>query len=451
MKAIQKSVKHVLCIVIIIALAACASEPKVNELPPSSDPQVELNRINENLRQAQEQQVDILSPKNFEKAEKARDKAIEARSKNKDQEKILHNIAVSQAYIDQANATAKIGEQLLEKPIQARKAALAARADSHFSKELKKADAELKDLTLKIEDKNTNVASKKHDEVVHMYQELELKSVKKDKLGVAQANLEQAKKEGAKKLTPETLAATERQIASDETTITNNLGNPEAIHQASARATVASERLLRMVRVAKTSASTNPEELAKQVERNERESAQSEKMLDQTEIELARTRDRLASEAQRTKALESEAWLDREYEAASKEFSSDEAEVYKQGNKLLLRLKGLSFANGKAELTDKNYALLAKVRKVITDVEASEIVIEGHTDSVGAKELNTALSEKRAKAVESYLKASDGIDAAKITTEAFGDTKPITTNKTASGRAQNRRVDVVISAEPTVE
>lgn len=444
--------KSLAYIVFILALAACSTEPKVNELPQSSDPQVELNRINENLRQAQEKQVDILSPINFEKAEKARDKAIEARSKNKDQEKILHHIAVSQAYIDQATATANIGEQLLEKPLTARKAALAANADRNFSKEMRKADRELQDITRKIEDKNTNISEKKRDEVVKMYQDLELKSVKKDKLGVAQAHLEQAKKEGAKKLTPETLSATERQIASDESVIANNLGNTEVVNQASTRATVAAERLLRMVRIAKTADATNPEELAKQAERNEQESMQSERMLDQTERELARAKDRLNSQSERTKALESEIWLDREYEAAMKEFSSDEAEVYKQGNKLLLRLKGLSFANGKAELTDKNFALLNKVKKVIGDVAASEVVIEGHTDSIGAKEVNTALSEKRAKAVESYLMADESIDAAKITTEAFGDTKPIATNKTAAGRSQNRRVDVVISAEPaTVE
>lgn len=443
--------KTLICALSIAAFASCAAEPKLNELPPNSDPQVELNRVNENLKLAQDKQVDILSPKNFEKAEKARDQAVEARSKNKDQKTILHNIAVAQGYLDEAQATANIGGQLLEKPLQARKAALAAHADSNFSKEMKSADADLRDLTEKIENKNTDVAAKKSDSIAKMYQDLELKSVKKDKLGVAFSNLEQAKKEGAKKLTPETLSITEKQISSDEAAITNNLGNPEAINQASARATGASERLLRMVRTAKTAGATNPEELAKQVERNERDSKLSERMLDQTELELARTKDRLSSQADRTKALESQAWLDREFDSASKDFSREEAEVYKQGNKLLLRLKGLSFANGKAELTDKNFALLNKVKKVIGEVEASEVVIEGHTDSIGAKDLNTALSEKRAKAVQSYIAADENIDATKITTEAFGDSKPISTNKTASGRAQNRRVDVIISAEPSVQ
>lgn len=446
------SLKNGFYLLLVIGLISCAVEPKVNEFSPSSDPQVELNRVNENLKQAQEKQVDVLSPKNFERAEKARDKAIEARSSNKNQQKILHQIAVAQAYIDQATATANIGEQLLQAPLDARKAALAVHADQNFSKEMRNADADLKDLTKKIEDKNTNITEKKRNEVTRTYQELEVKSIKKEKLGTAKAILDQAIKEGAKKLTPETLSATERQIASEEATISNNLRNSDAINQASTRATVASERLLRMVRLAKTSAATNPEELAQQVERSEREAKQSQTTLDQTERELVRAQDRLSNQADRTKALESQAWLDREYDAAMKEFSADEAEVYKQGNKLLLRLKGLSFANGKANLTDKNFALLGKVKKVITNVEASEVTIEGHTDSIGDKKLNEDLSNRRAKAVESYLVADEGIiDASKITTEGFGDTKPIATNKTASGRAQNRRVDVVITAEPITE
>lgn len=449
MKSIN--LKNAFFTVIILALVACANKPPVQELPPSSDPQAEINRVDENLKVAREKQVDILSPKSFESAEKARDKAVEARTKNKEQKTILYNVALSQAYLDQANATAGIGEQLLAQPLAARKAAIDARANTHYSKEMKSADADLRNLTNKIENKNTDVSAKKSEELVKTYKELQLKAVKKEKTGVAQANLEQAKKEGAKKYTPNVLAATERQIASEESFITNNLGRTEEINQASTRATVASERLLRMVRTAKTSASTNPEELALQAEKNEREVLMGEKALDQTELALARAQDRLSNQAEITKSLESQAWLDRQYDAATQEFSSEEAEVYKQGNKLLLRLKGLSFANGKADLTDKNYPLLTKVKKVIAEIEPTQITIEGHTDSVGAKQLNEALSEKRAQAVQAYLTADSGIDAAKINTEGFGDAKPITTNKTADGRAQNRRVDVVLTAEPITE
>lgn len=443
--------KKCIYVLILLALASCASEPKVTELSPSSDPQAEISRIDENLKQAKDRQVDMLSPRNFEKAEKARSEAIEFRSKNKSQEKILHQIALSEAYLDQANKIAKVGEQIIHEPLVARKAALNARAQTNFNHEMNQADSELRDLAKKIENNDTNITEKKKNEIVVQYRELEMNSIKKDKLGLARANLEQAIKEGARKLTPETLDAAEKQVSTEDANISAHRSDKEEINRASTRATVATERLLKMVRLAKTSASSKPEELAKQVEASEREALQSERMMSQAERELLRTRDRLTNQAELTKNLESKARLDQEFEAARKEFNDKEAEVYRQGNNLIIRLKGLAFANNKSDIPEKNFALLAKVKKVIGDVDASKVTIEGHTDSIGAKEVNTALSEKRAKAVQSYLLAEEGIDAAKITTEGFGDAKPIATNKTADGRAQNRRVDVIISAEPITE
>ena len=68
------------------------------------------------------------------------------------------------------------------------------------------------------------------------------------------------------------------------------------------------------------------------------------------------------------------------------------------------------------------------------------VVLEGHTDSKGSDAYNQTLSDKRAKAVAKAL--SDlGIPNAKITTEAYGESKPVATNDTDVGRAENRRVD----------
>ncbi len=67
--------------------------------------------------------------------------------------------------------------------------------------------------------------------------------------------------------------------------------------------------------------------------------------------------------------------------------------------------------------------------------------VEGHTDSVGSEAYNQRLSERRANAVRDYLVAH-GIDASRITTRGYGKTKPIASNKTAEGRAKNRRVEI---------
>ena len=70
------------------------------------------------------------------------------------------------------------------------------------------------------------------------------------------------------------------------------------------------------------------------------------------------------------------------------------------------------------------------------------VVVEGHTDSIGSDAYNMKLSQRRANTVRDYM-VKKGISPSRIKTEAFGETKPIASNKTAEGRAQNRRVEIV--------
>jgi outer membrane protein OmpA-like peptidoglycan-associated protein len=74
---------------------------------------------------------------------------------------------------------------------------------------------------------------------------------------------------------------------------------------------------------------------------------------------------------------------------------------------------------------------------------ALKLRIEGHTDSTGTAEHNLDLSKRRAEAVKAVLVSQFGIDAARLTTDGLGATKPIATNDTPQGRAQNRRVEFV--------
>ena len=83
---------------------------------------------------------------------------------------------------------------------------------------------------------------------------------------------------------------------------------------------------------------------------------------------------------------------------------------------------------------------IQKVADFMKQNSGYSVVLEGHTDAKGSEAYNLKLSEKRAKAVAKAL-ANFGIADAKITTEAYGESKPISTNDTDAGRAQNRRVD----------
>jgi outer membrane protein OmpA-like peptidoglycan-associated protein len=74
-----------------------------------------------------------------------------------------------------------------------------------------------------------------------------------------------------------------------------------------------------------------------------------------------------------------------------------------------------------------------------------KVTLEGHTDSVGPESYNLGLSERRAKAVMNYL-VRKGTDTSRLKSVGFGETRPIEDNKTESGRASNRRVDLNITS-----
>ncbi|TCZ74369.1 OmpA family protein [Flaviaesturariibacter aridisoli] len=97
------------------------------------------------------------------------------------------------------------------------------------------------------------------------------------------------------------------------------------------------------------------------------------------------------------------------------------------------------FVTGKATLQKTSYAALNDVVKLMNEDKDLKVYIEGHTDNVGKDEYNQKLSEDRAASVRTYL-LSKGVEESRIQSQGFGETKPIADNKTAAGRAKNRRV-----------
>jgi len=105
-------------------------------------------------------------------------------------------------------------------------------------------------------------------------------------------------------------------------------------------------------------------------------------------------------------------------------------------------LTGPSFAFNKATLTAEGRQHVDHAVQVLRDESSLAVSVEGHTDSVGSDAYNMKLSQRRADAVRDYMVAH-GIAADRITTEAFGETRPVASNDTAAGRAENRRVEII--------
>lgn len=102
------------------------------------------------------------------------------------------------------------------------------------------------------------------------------------------------------------------------------------------------------------------------------------------------------------------------------------------------------FDTGKADLKPAARAKLDAVIEQIKGIELESIVVTGHTDSRGSDKFNQRLSQARAEAVKSYL-VSKGLNGERITATGKGETEPTADNRTAAGRAANRRVDLEIS------
>jgi len=107
-------------------------------------------------------------------------------------------------------------------------------------------------------------------------------------------------------------------------------------------------------------------------------------------------------------------------------------------------MQGVMFEFGKATLRKQALPVLDAAAGVMKKYPELEVRIEGHTDNVGSPANNQILSEKRAEAVKNYLIAG-GVAAERMATAGFGESRPIEDNKTAKGRAKNRRIEFHIT------
>lgn len=416
-------------------IAGCASTPpNVQEISSSANPTSEIEKTEAMLKEAKANQVDALSPQNYADAEKALEKAKNKKEKDKPNADILEQVAYSRAWLNQANSKADLVRTSLKDITDARGGALRAGAPNLYSKDWDKAEKELEKVTHSIEKGNLRPADKKGEDLVAKYRSLELMSVTKANLGTAKDNIDTALKEGAEKGAPRSLAAAQSRYEAAEKAIIANPRNPMAFTRISQDATRESQHL---VDVTRKVAAGNSEDLVLMAERQQRQisNLRSEYVSAQTDA------DRTRMELERQQELLNRA------QALRGELAPSEAEVFVENDKLKVRLKGLQFPTAQSNLGPRNQALLKKVDSALAGLKPSRVIVEGHTDSVGSAEANRILSEKRAQSVEKFLVSQGAISADKVEAVGMGFENPIGDNRTATGRAQNRRIDLVIETE----
>ncbi len=158
---------------------------------------------------------------------------------------------------------------------------------------------------------------------------------------------------------------------------------------------------------------------------------EAEKAREMAEIE-ARKAEQARAEAEAAKA---------QMDAMQNRLSELEAKQTERG--LLITLGDVLFEFNKSDLKTGVARNLMPLIDVLKDHPDQAVVIEGHTDSVGARQYNLNLSERRADAVRGYL-LDHGVDGARITTRGLGPDYPVADNDSETGRQQNRRVEIIL-------
>lgn len=171
-----------------------------------------------------------------------------------------------------------------------------------------------------------------------------------------------------------------------------------------------------------------------------------------TAAELARTRDELADQGAANTAQGAELAAEKERrieaEKRAKQAAADLAKfasVKQETRGMVITLSGgVLFVSAKADLLPSAQLKLNQVAEaLIKEDPLSKIVVEGHTDSQGSASYNQELSERRAQTVRDYLVAR-GIASDRVTSQGFGFSRSIADNKSEEGRANNRRVEIVV-------
>lgn len=442
----------------VIVLSCATTPPVIQTFSPNADTLTEIAHTDEMLKEAQSRQIDVLSPENYTDAQLNLDKAKKMRDAGKPNSEALEKVALSRAWLKEAEQKAELSMTAMKEVFDARAGALRAGAHTLLEKNFKTADKELIDITSAVESGNMKPAEKKGTDITALYRDLEVQAVKKTHLNITEENIKSATKLGAKKKAPRSYALAEMKMQNVERMIQADPRNDVAIRRGAEDANRESVHLMDVITRVNAG---NTEELVLTAERQQRtisnlrnEYASSEQELNTSKKELSEVeKEKQLAEKARQDLLRQQAELQKSENLLQKaaqvrsQFKPNEAEVYAENGKLKVRLKAIQFPSGTASLGAPQQQFLNKVETALAEIGPSKITVEGHTDATGKAITNQVLSEQRAQAVGEYFTSKGVLRNDRVQTIGKGASEPISENSSAKGRSENRRIDLIIETE----
>lgn len=419
------------------------------------------------LAQANAARAELLSPKNYAAAMDAYKEAEKQVSAGR-ADRAEKSLSEANADLRKALEASKLAEVTFADTLKARAATEVANAARYEPELWAKAEKQFNDAAKKLEGGNVGSAQKASDKALSFYDEAELAAIKTAIVGQARNLIAQAEDDKVERSAPKTLQNAKDLVAKAEADLDRDryatagpqMDAAEAEYQAKHAMYLAGQ--VNAVNKKKLSG----EDLILQWEKPLRdlagvlgastdmtegyavpaaESLQLAQDLTASNAEMAARINELEVALGGTEmVVEETERLQRQLAEVEALFSPGQARVLREGNDLIIRLIGLSFPVGDAVIQTQYFSILTRVQKAISIFPNSPIVVEGHTDSQGGDQPNMKLSQERASAVREYLIANLGLPASRVSAIGYGKTQPIASNDTVEGRAQNRRIDIVI-------
>ncbi|MGA9236708.1 MAG: OmpA family protein, partial [Desulfobacterales bacterium] len=395
---------------------------------------------------------------------------------------IAEYVSIGQSQLKKAEEVAAVARTSMADVIKRRE--MARKAGAAELEGYPQAERSFFRLTKEIENNNLDYALRNKEKVKNSFRDLEIAAIKRNVLGEVRVTLNEADRLGAKKYAPKAYADAVQKLNATDAFITENPYEVEEMTRQAQEALFYARRSVELTRQSKKIQAMNSEQIALWIEGilyQTEEQLNAPDMRDQTfdvqlqningsivaaqknqdflntkikeqQDDIEALKDRVfelegksRQEQIAREQLEAEKKFNEKFENIQNSFDRQEAEVYRQGDQLVIRLRGMQFPIGKAVIMPENYALLSKVQLAIRSFNDPEVIVEGHTDSTGSTDVNQQLSQERATAVKDYLVSNDTLPVSSVLAVGYGSTRPLMSNETAEGRAVNRRIDVIIT------
>ncbi len=473
-----------LAIIVAALLAAAATATAQDELRKTFFRDADAAKA-----AADAQNAELLAPRNYARAVDEYQDAEEALRRGRNIEIVRSNAAEAANYFNAAAEAAQLANTALAQVMKSRQDAANARAPELAPEIWAEAQRKFGDAIRLLERGDLKGSKRRDIEATTLYRDAELVAIKSQYLSETRRLLADADRARVGRYAPITLEKAKQLLADAERELNENRYDTDLPRSLARQANyevkhaIYLSEVIRKVRdrdmtteelilswEAPLAAVANaadvlpimeqgPDDLSAElvafIDNALREKQALEQERSENEIRLADLEEELrvldeqlggatAERAALVQRLEAQNRVREQFVQVEKMFNDQEARVFRQGNTIILRLVGLTFDSGQSQLRPDNFDLLAKVEKAIDVFPRSEIVIEGHTDAYGGDDSNQKLSQERAESVQQYMINAMRIPTYRLIATGYGETRPVASNETASGRAKNRRIDIVI-------